>query len=222
MPTYVIEHMESDESDGSFPPWVSLEYSQMLHLASPSQVIFSSLSPQSVSSLGGLLESRRASKASYRAETRSILELMKAEGVDLSKVCLLDPKAQKEVSVEDREEFDWFLFGGILGDDPPRDRTGELRKLGFPTRHLGPVQMTTDTALGVTKIVVQDQIPLDKIPFVNHPTIRFDEIESVEMPFRYVADAQGEPILPKGMRELLREDMDKGFDNFDDDEEPSK
>ncbi|SCZ88255.1 BZ3500_MvSof-1268-A1-R1_Chr2-1g04290 [Microbotryum saponariae] len=222
MPTYVIEHMESDESDGSFPPWVSLEYSQMLHLASPSQVIFSSLSPQSVSSLGGLLESRGASRASYRAETSSILELMKAEGVDLSKVCLLDPKAQKEVSVEDREEFDWFLFGGILGDDPPRDRTGELRKLGFPTRHLGPVQMTTDTALGVTKIVVQDQIPLDKIPFVNHPTIRFDEIESVEMPFRYVADAQGEPILPKGMRELLREDMDKGFDNFDDDEEPSK
>ncbi|SGY21115.1 BQ5605_C016g08198 [Microbotryum silenes-dioicae] len=222
MPTYVIEHMESDESDGSFPPWVSLEYSQMLHLASPSQVIFSSLSPQSVSSLGGLLESRGASKASYRAETRSILELMKAEGVDLSKVCLLDPKAQKEVSVEDREEFDWFLFGGILGDDPPRDRTGELRKLGFPTRHLGPVQMTTDTALGVTKIVVQDQIPLDKVPFVNHPTIRFDEIESVEMPFRYVTDAQGEPILPKGMRELLREDMDKGFDNFDDDEEPSK
>lgn len=38
----------------------------------------------------------------------------------------------------------------------PTDRTAELRKLGFPTRHLGPMQMTTDTALGVTKIVVQD------------------------------------------------------------------
>ena len=48
------------------------------------------------------------------------------------------------------------------GDDPPRDRTGELRKLGFPTRHLGNVQMTTDTALGVTKIVVQD-----KSTFIN-------------------------------------------------------
>lgn len=45
----------------------------------------------------------------------------------------------------------------ITGDDPPRDRTSELRALGFPGRHLGPVQMTTDTALGVTKIVVQDQ-----------------------------------------------------------------
>lgn len=43
------------------------------------------------------------------------------------------------------------------GDDPPRDRTSELRALGFPGRHLGPVQMTTDTALGVTKMVVCDK-----------------------------------------------------------------
>lgn len=47
-------------------------------------------------------------------------------------------------------------------------------------------------------------VPLDKIPFVDHPTIRFNETESVEMPFRYVIDKQGEPILPEGMRELLR------------------
>ena len=50
-----------------------------------------------------------------------------------------------------------LALGELLGDDPPRDRTSELRVLGFPGRHLGPVQMTTDTALGVTKIVVQDK-----------------------------------------------------------------
>jgi len=43
------------------------------------------------------------------------------------------------------------------GDDPPRDRTGELRKLGFEGRHLKEVQMTTDTAVGVSKRVVEDQ-----------------------------------------------------------------
>ena len=52
------------------------------------------------------------------------------------------------------------------GDDPPRDRTGELRILGFPSRHLGSIQMTTDTALGVTKLVVQDQIQLNDIPYI--------------------------------------------------------
>ena len=38
--------------------------------------------------------------------------------------------------------------------------------LGFPTRHLGPVQMTTDTALGVTKLIVHDHIPLNQIPYI--------------------------------------------------------
>lgn len=45
----------------------------------------------------------------------------------------------------------------LTGDDPPLDRTSILRKKGFPSRHLGPVQMTTDTALGVVKKVVVDK-----------------------------------------------------------------
>ena len=117
---------------------------------------------------------------------------MEESSIPLDKVCLLDPKAEKELAPEDGDgRFEWFLFGvnavhsvyllsskdgtrefwvgcpivkhrftaqtsDLQGDDPPRDRTSELRKLGFPTRHLGPVQMTTDTALGVTKKVVQD------------------------------------------------------------------
>lgn len=101
--------MESDESDGSFPPWVSLEYRQMLKLASPSKVIFSSLSSASVASLGPLLEKKGAEPGSYRAETKSVRELMADEGIELSKVCLLDPKAEKEISPEDAEEFEWFL-----------------------------------------------------------------------------------------------------------------
>jgi len=100
---------------------------------------------------------------------------------------------------------------GILGDDPPRDRTSELRKLGFPTRHLGSVQMTTDTALGVTKIVVQDKVKLEDIPYVDLPTITFNVKESVQMPFRYIAD-NGQPILPPGMRELLHKDLNKSFE----------
>lgn len=47
------------------------------------------------------------------------------------------------------------------GDDPPRDRTGELRKLGFEGRHLKEVQMTTDTAVGVSKRVVEDKSKSD-------------------------------------------------------------
>lgn len=37
------------------------------------------------------------------------------------------------------------------------DRTSELRKKGFQGRRLGPKQMTTDTAVRVARIVVQDK-----------------------------------------------------------------
>lgn len=89
------------------------------------------------------------------------------------------------------------------------DRTGILRRDGYPSRHLGPIQMTTDTALGVTKLIAQDGKSIEEIKFVDHPTIKFPgkgyENESVEMPFRYVVDEKtGEPILPEGMREHLR------------------
>ncbi|KAG5733657.1 hypothetical protein E4T56_gene1591, partial [Termitomyces sp. T112] len=66
---------------------------------------------------------------------------------------------------------------------------------------------------GVTKLVLKDKIPLDKISYVDFPTIRFNAKESVEMPFRYIVMADGkEPLLPPGMKELLHEDLNKGID----------
>ena len=58
--------------------------------------------------------------------------------------------------------------------------------------------------------------PIDKLPYVDYPTIEFNASESVEMPFRYVKDSQtGLPTMPKGMKELLERDMDKGFEDFE-------
>lgn len=37
------------------------------------------------------------------------------------------------------------------------DRTSELRKKGYAGRRLGPVQMTTDTAVRVTRMVIEEQ-----------------------------------------------------------------
>ncbi|CDO72108.1 hypothetical protein BN946_scf184962.g51 [Trametes cinnabarina] len=230
--SYVIEHMEEDEeTPKSIPKWVELEYMHMRTLAGPGATVhFTHLSPGSCNTLSALFsQDGDSSKAEAYAHQNSVLQIMEEKGVPLEKVCLLDPKAEKELSPEDGDgRFEWFLFGGILGDDPPRDRTGELRVLGFPGRRLGPVQMTTDTALGVTKIVVQDKKRLSEIPFLvrmlnylrtglfltplqDHPTIVFNAKESVEMPFRYISDGK-EPILPPGMREHLHEDLNRSFD----------
>ncbi len=46
------------------------------------------------------------------------------------------------------------MFGIQLTES---DRTSELRKKGFEGRRLGPKQMTTDTAVRVTRIVTQEK-----------------------------------------------------------------
>ena len=38
---------------------------------------------------------------------------------------------------------------------------------------------------------------LSAIPYVDYPELRIDEHESTEMPFRYVRDDDGKPIMPK-------------------------
>ncbi|CAI4212219.1 unnamed protein product [Parascedosporium putredinis] len=125
------------------------------------------------------------------------------------RVCLLDPSAAKDLSPEDGDTFDVFLFGGILGDDPPR-----ATQKGFEGRRLGPKQMTTDTAVRVTRIVVQDKVPLDKIPYDDFPELKFNEHESTDLPFRYVRGDDGKPIMPEGMLELIGKDADKAIDDL--------
>ncbi|KAI5118362.1 hypothetical protein M0805_004335 [Coniferiporia weirii] len=223
--SYVIEHMEEDEkAEKTLPEWVELEYLHMRTLAGPdAHVHFTHLSKSSSDSLSAVFttgsdQSHPSAKA--LAHQIGVLEFMQQNDIPINRVCLLDPKAEKSLSPEDGNgAFDCFLFGVCVAfslfrfesDDPPRDRTAELRKLGFPTRHLGSVQMTTDTALGVTKLVVYDKVKLEDIPYIDFPTITFNAKESVEMPFRYIA-SNGQPLLPPGMRSLLQKDLDKGFE----------
>ncbi|KIY01196.1 uncharacterized protein Z520_02748 [Fonsecaea multimorphosa CBS 102226] len=203
--TFVVEHL-----DPELGPWSALEYKTIAQESQQAgcHFILSSL-PQS------LLESQDLKDlVRLGAESRSdSIEAYFSHKKD--KICLLDPAAKQELHPTDAAGFDVFLFGGILGDDPPRDRTSELRKKGFSGRRLGPVQMTTDTAVRVTRMVINDQIPLDKIPYVDFPELKLDEHESTEMPFRYVTDNSGKPIMPQGMVDLIKADADKAFDNLE-------
>lgn len=56
--------------------------------------------------------------------------------------------------------------------------------------------MTTDTAVRVTRIVVEEKTPLDKVPYLDFPELKFNEHESTQMPFRYVTGKDGKPIMP--------------------------
>lgn len=39
-------------------------------------------------------------------------------------------------------------------------------------------------------------VPLESIQYDDYPEIRVNEHERTEMPFRYVKDADGQPIMP--------------------------
>lgn len=88
------------------------------------------------------------------------------------------------------------------------DRTAEIRTTtnGMACRHLGTVQMTADTAVIVAKRILLDQQPLSKLPFEDRPSFAIRPKEFVEMPFRYLLNDCGQPLLPSGMLDLWRRD----------------
>jgi ribosome biogenesis SPOUT family RNA methylase Rps3 len=106
--TFIVEHL-----DPELEQWSALEYKCIARetAASGSSFYLTSVPrelqlPESLKSVSEL-----------NVEHRGIEEIY-ADKKD--RVCLLDPSAKKELSPEDGETFDIFLFGGILGDDPPR------------------------------------------------------------------------------------------------------
>ncbi|KAF8418543.1 SAM-dependent RNA methyltransferase [Tirmania nivea] len=202
---YVVEHLEPEMGE-----WSQLEYTTISTECAKTggKLYLTSLPPSLLGNLPPRLDDHTISGRLIATST----EVSQLSEIKSERVCLLDPTAQTDLQPEDGEIFDAYVFGGILGDDPPRDRTSELRRYGYQGRRLGPKQMTTDTAVRVTRMVVEDKLPLDKIPYVDFPELKLSKHESTEMPFRYVIGENGQPIMPEGMVELIKKDADKSFD----------
>lgn len=196
---YIIEHMEP-----GFSEWVVLEYSQIIRDVGPENLLLTSL-PQ------GTTEEdipKPLLDLGLRWTTEECISFVQKE-----RVCLLDPAATTDLVPQDALSYDYFVFGGILGQHPRVDRTGILReKYGFAGRRLGSLQMTTDTAVRTTSRIIGGTA-FEDIPFIDYPEIRFNKYESTEMPFRYIV-ADGKPIMPEGMLELIEKDLDKGLDDL--------
>lgn len=111
--------------------------------------------------------------------------------VSADKICLLDLRAEHTLAPKDNGEFEMFVFGGILGDHPPRDRTFALRKDFLRTRNLKTKQMSTDTAILVSDIILNDGYEIDQIPMIEDPELRNTEDPSLSVVmtgFTYVSN----------------------------------
>lgn len=89
-------------------------------------------------------------------------------------VCFMDMRGASLLSPEDAKQFQFVIFGGILGDHPPKDRAGDFRANFSNVRSLGPVQMTTDTALLVSREILEEGKQLEKLKFTTDPEIPTD------------------------------------------------
>ena len=108
-PTIIVEHLDPELEE-----WQSLEYACIAEECASARFSFLLSGLSSLSAI--------SSRLSLGASNLTIqnVENLYSTNEERRKVCLLDPKAEKDLSPEDGEAFDVFSFGGILGDDPPR------------------------------------------------------------------------------------------------------
>ena len=105
----IVEHLDPELED-----WQALEYQCIAEECKATNFTFLLSGLQSATEKGNQL----GLPASNLTE-RSVESVFSSRD-ERQRVCLLDPKATLDLSTNDAEEFDVFLFGGILGDDPPR------------------------------------------------------------------------------------------------------
>lgn len=122
--TYVVEHLDPELGD-----WSRLEYSAIARETAEGGSVFCLSSLPTGFEIPD--ELRQAGQHRFVPTARSIEQLVQPQPrpepqdqdlpvLDKNRVCLLDPKADADLAPGDAELFDAFLFGGILGDDPPR------------------------------------------------------------------------------------------------------
>ena len=178
--TFIIEHLEPKVYD-----WCKLEYAHISSFVGKNNLIFTNTNSSALKNFG-------------KIEHRSVMKLK------LEKPCILDPEAKEALTPKIAKKYDCFIFGGILGDDPPRARTEEelSSKLNYPKFNLGKEQMSTDTAVIVTKMIC-DGKKLSELKFQEGIELEISDGESVQLPYKYLL-VKGKPMLPAGLVEMLK------------------
>jgi len=188
MPIYIIEHLEE-----KVWPWCVIEYKHISETVGKSNTWFTHVPQSSARFLhfGTVF-------------TESAIQLYNAK--KLTNVCVLDPAAKKLLTPDEAKNFDFFVFGGILGDDPPRKRTEpELtsKMSGVTARHIGPKQMSTDTAVYVVHQIVSGK-KFSDLQFQDELEIPLGKNESTILPYRYVV-VNGKPWVSPELVTFLKE-----------------
>lgn len=182
MTTYIIEHLEP-----RLWRWCLIEYKHISELVGKQNCWFTNVRSKKLNEYGKTF-------------------LQSVTTLPLTNACVLDPEEKKALTPLEAKRFDYFIFGGILGNDPPEKRTApELTtKFSYPVeiRNLGTKQMSTDTAVAVVKEIVGGK-SLEDLPFRDGIEIELRRGESVQFPYRYLL-VKGKPLVSNELVAYLR------------------
>lgn len=187
MPIYIIEHLEP-----RLFKWCLIEYKNISKIVGKDNLWFTNI--------------KRSSKNAKELERYGRVIKESVRNLNLSKFCVLDPEASQTLSPKESKLFDYFIFGGILGDNPPRKRTtpeltSKIRNA--EARNIGKKQFSTDNAVFVTKEIVENHKNFDEIKFIDTLTIKINDIESIDLPYRYPI-INGKPQISQDLVNFLK------------------
>jgi len=193
MPKYVIEHL-----DGKIGKWSLIEYTNISRMIGKSNLWFTNIKKKNknLEKIGKVFKERFS-------------EIQIKEKINPKEVCVLDPESNKLLTTRESKKFKYYVFGGILGDYPPRKRTKkELSNfIKSEKRNIGKKQFSTDNAVFVTSQIVNGK-DFKKMKFIYKPTIKMNEFLSLDLPFLYPEENGKPKMSPELMKFLKRK---KGF-----------
>lgn len=188
---YIIEHLEP-----SLFKWCLIEYKNISKIVGKSNLWFTNI--------------KRESKASKELAKYGKVIKQSARELKLQDACVLDPESKHSLTPKNSKSCRYFIFGGILGDYPPRKRTKkELTKFisNAKSYDIGKKQFSTDNAVFVVHKIATGT-KLQDMEFQNKLEIKTGKYESMILPFLYPL-VKGKPNISAELVDYIRKK--KGF-----------
>ncbi len=167
--TYIIEHLEP-----KLFKWCIYEYEHISQIVGKANLLFTNIKT-------------KADKIKLQRYGKVLSKRVCELKLDIRKSCILDPESSKLLNPKEAKKFNYFIFGGILGDYPPRKRTKTELTCFIKeaiTRNIGKKQMSTDNAVYTVHEIAKGK-KLENLKFKNKISITINNIESIELPYLY-------------------------------------
>ncbi|MEM4230732.1 MAG: hypothetical protein QXF25_02555, partial [Candidatus Pacearchaeota archaeon] len=103
MTIYIVEHLEQTLWD-----WCIYEYENISKIVGRKNLWITNIKNK---------KERKKLERFGKAFEESVSKM------SLKNICVLDPEANKTLEPKEAKKFEYFIFGGILGDFPPKKRT---------------------------------------------------------------------------------------------------